>query len=99
MLLTQLSIRAKQTDVFEAIFPTLQLIHRRLSVSPHVESTMAGATQRNLAKAMSKMSCQQMIYFAQKNPNLDAELVHCLKDQLSGSRRTATSDRGTSFWL
>ena len=99
MLLTELSMRAKEAGNFETVFPTLQLIHRRLSVSPHVESTMAGSTQRNLAKAMSKMSCQQMIYFAQKNSNLNADLVNCLKDQLSGSRRTASFDVSSSFWL
>ena len=100
MLLTQLSIRAKQAGLFDAFFPVLQLIHDRLALSSQRESTMAGATQRNLEKAMSRMSCQQMVYFVQKNPNLDPDFVQCLRGQLKGACQAATTDfTGSSFWL
>ncbi|OLQ09353.1 hypothetical protein AK812_SmicGene7073 [Symbiodinium microadriaticum] len=87
LLLAQLSMRAQEAGRFDTLFPVLQAIHRRLSVSSTGESNISGASLRNLEKVMSKMSCQQMIFFAKKNPNADPGLLQLVMDQLTDGER------------
>eukprot|EP00439_Symbiodinium_sp_Y106_P012334 s7719_g1.t2 len=91
-LLAQLSMRAQEAGCFDTLFPVLQAIHRRLSVSSTGESNISGASLRNLDKMISKMSCQQMILFAKKNPNVDSGIMQLVMDQLTGSCPTAPFD-------
>ena len=98
MLLIQLSTRAKEAARYDALFPVLQMIHDRLARS-QAEPTVAGATQRNLRKAMSRMSCQQMIYFMQKNPNLDSDFMQNLREQMRGSCQATVVFEASSVWL
>ena len=100
LLLAQLSMRAQEAGRFDTLFPVLQAIHRRLSVSSTGESNISGASLRNLDKMISKMSCQQMILFAKKNPNVDSGIMQLVMDQLTGSCPTAPFDlSGSSVWL
>ena len=99
LLLTQLSMRALSGKCFDALFPFLQKIHRRLAASSP-ESSMSCALQRNLQKSVSRMSCQQMIRFLENCPSLDAHLMRQLKEQLKGSQRTAPRNfTASSVWL
>ena len=98
MLLIQLSTRAKEAARYDALFPVLQMIHDRLARS-QAEPTVAGATQRNLHKAMSRMSCQQMIYFMEKNPNLDSDFMQNLREQMRGSCQATVVFEASSVWL
>lgn len=100
LLLAQLSMRAQEAGRFDTLFPVLQAIHRRLSVSSTGESNISGASLRNLEKVMSKMSCQQMIFFAKKNPNADPGLLQLVMDQLTGScKNSPVSFPRSSVWL
>ncbi|OLQ13493.1 hypothetical protein AK812_SmicGene2477 [Symbiodinium microadriaticum] len=82
LLLAQLSMRAQQAGRFDTLFPVLQAIHCRLSFSSKGKSDISGAALRNMEKMMSKMSCQQMVFFADKNPNVDGGIMQLVKDQL-----------------
>ena len=93
-------MRAQEAGRFDTLFPVLQAIHRRLSVSSTGESNISGASLRNLEKVMSKMSCQQMIFFAKKNPNADPGLLQLVMDQLTGScKNSPVSFPRSSVWL
>mmetsp|Transcript_59999 Transcript_59999/g.83354 ORF Transcript_59999/g.83354 Transcript_59999/m.83354 type:complete len:194 (+) Transcript_59999:30-611(+) len=100
LLLAQLSMRAQEAGCFDTLFPVLQAIHRRLSVSSTGESNISGASLRNLDKMISKMSCQQMMFFAKKNPNTDPGLLQLVMDRLtSSSANTPVSFPASSVWL
>eukprot|EP00439_Symbiodinium_sp_Y106_P051339 s1998_g6.t2 len=100
LLLAQLSMRAHEAGRFDTLFPVLQAVHCRLSVSSRGQSDISGAALRNMEKMMSKMSCQQMVFFADKNPNVDNGIMQLVKDQVSGSRPAAPLDfPGSSVWL
>ncbi|CAE7433963.1 unnamed protein product [Symbiodinium natans] len=101
LLLAQLSKRALSGKCFDALFPFLQKIHRRLAESSpgSPESSMSSALQRNLQKAMSRMSCQQMVCFVEKSTNLDTRLMQQLKEQLQGNQRTTPDFTASSVWL
>eukprot|EP00439_Symbiodinium_sp_Y106_P047990 s1998_g6.t1 len=92
LLLAQLSMRAHEAGRFDTLFPVLQAVHCRLSVSSRGQSDISGAALRNMEKMMSKMSCQQMVFFADKNPNVDNGIMQLVKDQVSGSRPAAPLD-------
>mmetsp|Transcript_30506 Transcript_30506/g.57119 ORF Transcript_30506/g.57119 Transcript_30506/m.57119 type:complete len:216 (+) Transcript_30506:57-704(+) len=98
ILLTQLSLRAQEAGLFPFCFSTLQLIHERLG-SAEGDSGVSRAAYRNLEKAMSKMSCQQMIYLIQKNPNVNTAFLNQLKKQVRGMPDSISTDWGTSFWM
>ena len=99
LLLTQLSMRALSGKCFDALFPFLQKIHRRLAESSP-ESSLSGALQRNLQKSVSRMSCQQMIRFVECSPSSDPHLMRQLKEQLKGSQRTSPRNfTASSVWL
>ena len=99
MLLTQLSLRAKEANHFETLFPVLQLIHQRLLVSTPDSGSprLAGAMKRNMEKIMSKMRCSKLISFVQTNPSVDSFFMRQLEDGLNGSRPVINT--ATSLWL
>ena len=93
-------MRAHEAGRFDTLFPVLQAVHCRLSVLSRGQSDISGAALRNMEKMMSKMSCQQMVFFADKNPNVDNGIMQLVKDQVSGSRPAAPLDfPGSSVWL
>ncbi|CAE7434205.1 unnamed protein product [Symbiodinium sp. CCMP2592] len=99
MLLTQLSLRAKEANHFETLFPVLQLIHQRLLVSTPDSGSprLAGAMQRNMEKIMSKMRCSKLISFVQTNPSVDSAFMRQLEHGLNGSKPVINT--ANSLWL